>query len=169
MGKSIPRNDLPASLVRALLSYCPSTGVMTRVSGRGGTLAGAVAGVVNNNGYRLITIQYVKYRAHRLAWLWMTGEWPKGEIDHINGVRDDNRWENLRDVPMVTNQQNRRRALKQSQTGYLGVSRTGTDGRFKAVIQAEGREHYLGTYDTAQEAHAAYVEAKRELHAGCTI
>jgi len=159
--------DVGQDELRAALKYDPQTGHFTRLRGSNGHPVGEIAGTVNNNGYRLIRVgNWRRYRAHRLAWLWVHGEWPKGEIDHINGERDDNRLENLRDVPMVMNQQNRRRALKRNQTGMLGVSPT--KGRFKAGIYA-GRDIHLGVFDTPEEAHEAYLRAKRELHEGCTL
>lgn len=150
-------------LVRRAFVYDPATGHFTRVEGRKLGLAGAI----NNLGYRLIGIVGKKYRAHRLAWLYVHGAWPTGEIDHINGIRDDNRIENLRDVSNRVNQQNRRKALKSGSTGLLGVSPTKRG--FKAAISLNKASRYLGRFDTAEEAHAAYVDAKRELHEGCTL
>lgn len=85
-----------------------------------------------------------------------------GQIDHINGVRSDDRIENLRDVPISGNQQNKRAAQANSHTGLLGVSSRG--GRYMARIKVSGRHVYLGTYDTAQLASDAYLAAKKEMH-----
>lgn len=161
------RTDLTAARLRELLSYDKTTGLFTRLVSRPNSPVGSIAGTINNNGYVLICIGGVKYRAHRLAWLWVKGVWPEGEIDHWNTKRADNRWRNLRDVPMLHNQQNRRRALKRNRTGLLGVSERG-DG-FAANIHFAGRDLYLGLYQTPEEAHAAYVAEKRRLHAGCTL
>lgn len=155
---------LGQELLRKHLIYSPETGHFTRRIGR---KAGGIAGAINNNGYRLIHVAGHFCRAHRLAWLYVHGVWPTGEIDHINGVRDDNRLENLRDVSMVTNQQNRRSALVRNAVGLLGVSKS--KNRYTAAIYAEGRDRHLGTFDTPEAAHAAYVDAKRELHDGCTL
>jgi hypothetical protein len=137
------------------------------LTGGRGWRAGDVAGTVNNNGYRLIRVGDGRYRAHRLAWLYTHGAWPTGEIDHINGIRDDNRLANLRDVTVSVNQQNRKRAASNGSTGLLGVSTA--KARYRAAIALNGRTTYLGSFDTAEEAHAAYVTAKRELHEGCTL
>jgi len=103
-----------------------------------------------------------------MAWLYMTGSWPAAEIDHRNGNKSDNRWENLRDVQPVVNQQNKRRAQSNSKTGFLGVMVSG-DGRFCARIRVNGRNKHLGSFRSPELAHAAYLMAKRELHEGGTL
>ncbi|MCO5738896.1 MULTISPECIES: HNH endonuclease signature motif containing protein [Stenotrophomonas maltophilia group] len=108
------------------------------------------------------------YRLHRLAWFYMTGSWPANEIDHINGDSTDNRWTNLRDVPRAVNQQNVRSAKRNSKTGLLGVI-PARGGKFRAAIRVGQQFHHLGHFDTAEEAHAAYVCAKRRLHEGSTV
>ena len=88
---------LTAAQLRELLQYDPETGVVTRlVKSSNGIKVGDVAGTADARGYILIRVDGWLHLAHRLAWLHMTCEWPKGMIDHINGVRDDNRWSNLR-------------------------------------------------------------------------
>lgn len=170
---SKPRNHvLTAERLRELLHYDPLTGVFTRrvtTGGRYGGKAGAVAGTVNDQGYVLISVMSYQYRANRLAWLYMTGEWPTGEVDHKDTVRANNWWANLRDVPTVVNAQNRRRAQSNSKTGLLGASWNSRDRRFVARIKVDGTYKSLGGFDTAEAAHAAYVDAKRRLHAGCTL
>lgn len=154
--------------LKELLSYDPATGVFTwRVSMNGRTQAGDVAGSFDVNGYRRIGVNRRSHKAHRLAWLYMTGEWPKAEIDHRNGSRADNRWINLRESDPILNAQNQRKAQSDSTTGFLGVSPL--KGRFLARIKAGGKRKNLGTFSTPEQAHAAYLKAKRELHAGCTI
>jgi hypothetical protein len=161
-----------AEEVRRLLKYDPLTGFFTRLvttGGRYGAQAGTVAGTMNDQGYVLISVHSKQFRAHRLAWLWMTGEWPRNEVDHENGVRHDNRWKNLRDVPTTINAQNKRRAQKNSKTGMLGVSWSKKERCFKARIKVNGHYPSLGSFDTAEAGHAAYVAAKRQMHSGCTI
>jgi hypothetical protein len=107
-----------------------------------------------------------RYPAHRLAWLYMTGEWP-GEVDHINGKKDDNRWANLRDISHAANSQNVRVAQVNNRCGVLGVKPL--RDKFQARICVARKTIHLGTFLTTSEAHAAYVAAKRELHEGCTL
>src|SRR5690349_15052213 len=101
--------SLTQQYLKEILHYDPETGVFIWYTSRGHCKAGNVAGSLNL-GYILIGICNFKYQAHRLAWLYMTGEWPTFEIDHKNGVSSDNRWENLREATRIINGQNRRKA-----------------------------------------------------------
>jgi AP2 domain. len=118
------------------------------------------------DGYIYIGLMKAHFLAHRLAWFWVHGEWPPLLIDHLNGVRDDNRIANLRQADRRLNMENRRRE-SYNVTGLLGVKPNGKG--FSARIGVRGVEHHLGTFKTPEEAHAVYVEAKRRLHEGCTI
>lgn len=156
--------------LRRLLNYEPETGVFTwacQLSCRG--KIGAVAGAIDGNGYRMIGVRGRKLHAHRLAWLYVHGKWPEADIDHIDGVRSANRIANLRAVPRSINAQNLKRSMRNSTTGFLGVTTDSRDGMFVAKIGLDGKRHYLGRYETAPEAHAAYLRAKRRLHEGCTL
>lgn len=104
---------------------------------------------------------------HRLIWVYAYGQEPEGVIDHINGVKTDNRLANLRDVPQRVNMQNQTRAHRQSSTGVLGVFPAGR--RFISKISVDGLQRELGRFDTTAEAHAAYIAAKRQLHQGNTL
>ena len=126
------------------------------------------AGSVNDKGYIVIRCFGRLYHAHRLAWLLTHGAWPAGDIDHINGIRTDNRIANLRDVSRSVNQQNLKTARRDNQTGLLGVKKTRC-GTFEARINLNGRYVHLGTFPAAAEAHQAYITAKRKHHEGCTI
>lgn len=109
------------------------------------------------------------YKLHRLAWLYMTGGWPMGDIDHLNGVRADNRFANLRDVPRGVNLQNCRQAATHNlSTKVLGVY-PAKGGHFCAALSVNNKKRHLGTFDTIEQASAAYLSAKRQLHAGCLI
>jgi hypothetical protein len=158
---------ITAQRLREVLHYAPETGQFTRRIDTPGCPAGAAAGSVNGGGYVLIKVDGVRYSAHRLAWLFVNGEWPRATVDHINGQRADNRIANLRDVSRGENSQNRRGPQSSSKTGLLGASRNGR--RFAARIKVNGRGQHLGQYDTPEEAHAAYVTAKRVIHPACTI
>lgn len=152
-----------------MLSYDPNTGEFRwlKAPGQRSDLIGSVAGGLGLDGYKKIRVDSTLYQAHRLAWLHHYGVHPNDDIDHINGVKTDNRIENLRDVPHAVNMQNIRRAHRDSSTGLLGVKVVG--GRHFAAIKLDGKAISLGGYDTAGEAHAAYVDAKRRLHEGCTL
>ena len=163
---------LTADVLREHLSYDPKTGIFTRKVGTGGryrTSPGDVAGSINDQGYVLISVQSDQHRAHRLAWLYMTGEWPSGEIDHKDGNRANNAWPNLRDVEATINAQNKRKAMSHNKTGLLGVSWNKKDQAFTARLKVDGKYLSLGYHGTPEAAHEAYVKAKRRLHAGCTI
>ncbi|MDF3858123.1 HNH endonuclease [Achromobacter denitrificans] len=161
-------NRLTADEARALLAYDPATGALVwRKAVSRNVKAGGKAGSMDPRGYGQIRLHRRQYMAHRLVWLLHYGEWPKGEIDHIDGNRANNRICNLREVDRSINTQNLRRAKKNSRSGVLGVSRSGT--RWQAHIQANNQQFYLGTFSTPELAHAAYLTAKRALHPGCTI
>lgn len=131
--------------------------------------AGALAGNIDSRyGYRRIGIDGRLYRANRLAWLYVYGEWPEGDVDHINGFRDDDRIANLRDVSRQMNNQNTRRAISRNRSGALGVS-TRRPGRWSAQIWVDGVRHYLGQFNSVEAAATAYIAAKRRMHAGNTI
>jgi hypothetical protein len=152
---------LTQSELKARLHYDPRTGLFLRLlcSGRR-----KPAGNVNGDGYVHIRVGGKTHKAHRLAWLYMTGEWPDDMIDHKNGARADNKFDNLRQADRAINSQNLRAARRDNTLGVLGVSRYGR--RFIARIMRDGRQDYIGAFATAEEAHAAYVLAKRAVHPG---
>lgn len=162
---------LSAAELRELVHYDPDTGVFTRrahVNSR--APAGAVCGSVRKYGYLEFRVKGRLHKAHRLAWLYMTGEWPARVIDHINGITSDNRWANLRHVDCATNIQNMRRPMKTNQTtGVLGVTFSKKYKHFKAQLSVDGKTKYLGVFKTAEDASAAYLAAKRTHHPGCTL
>lgn len=154
-----------------LLDYDPLTGVFTwkrAPSLRQKRLVGRRAGNIDKiNGYRRIGVNGLEYRCNRLATWWMTGEWPEHDVDHENGNRADDRWDNLRNGTRGQNKQNQRKANVNNSTGLLGVSRKGK--KFKAVIGLNYKYTHLGTFDTPEKAHEKYLEAKRVMHPFCTI
>lgn len=150
--------------LRALLAYDPSTGELTwRANGRPACF------LVRGKGYLCIRVLGKKRNAHRVIWCYLHGDWPAGEIDHVNGVKDDNRADNLRDVPRSVNSQNQKRAHSRSTTGLLGVSADVSRWQFRATIFHDGKKRFLGRFPTAEAAHARYIEEKRRVHPGCTI
>lgn len=161
--------EFDADFFRSVIDYDQETGEM-RWKKRIGPMnpIGSVVGWKEPTGYQVVSIFGKKVRLHRLAWVYVNGEWPKNEIDHINGIRDDNRISNLRDATSSVNNQNKRSALSSNKSSsLLGVSRKNSGWR--AQILANGAKRHLGIFATAEEAHEAYLKAKRELHHGCTI
>lgn len=155
--------ELTQARVKELLSYNKKTGVLTWKKRRGGAAnRGAAVTSRTSAGYVRIGIDGVRYNAHRVIWLYVHGVWPTGFIDHKNGVRDDNRLSNLRDIPPRQNPWNQRRP--QQRNKYLGVYET-PSGKFQALITVEKKRRYLGLFDTAEQASAAYQKAKSTVHA----
>lgn len=154
------REPLTAERLRGLLSYDPVTGVFTWLVGTRKIKVGAVAGAINN-GYRIITIDGQKFRAARLAVLWMTGDLPAHEVDHDNRKRSDDRWLNLKPATRCENMQNRS-LTKSNTSGHVGVGRRGK--RWRAHIRADGTLHHLGYFATEGDAMLAYQTAKERLH-----
>jgi hypothetical protein len=147
-------SQVTAEDVKKAVSYDPETGAFTR------NATGKISGSRNSKGYIDIHIVHAQYKAHRLAWLIMTGEWPSSQIDHINGDKSDNRWRNLREA--TNSQNNANQGLRRSnRTGFKGVS-FARNGKPYAQIRANGQTRYLGSFDTAEEASAAYEKAAKE-------
>lgn len=156
-------STLTQNELRSELSYNPDLGVFTWLKDRGNQVrAGDVAGSQDKDGYTLIFVQGRARKAHRLAFLMMTGRNPDGEIDHINCDRSDNRWANLREVDRTANSQNKLDAHRQNKSGLLGVS-TVKRG-FTATIKCNGVRHYLGFFASADDAHAEYMRVKALMH-----
>ncbi len=152
-----------------LFEYNPATGIFTRRVARGRVRAGALAGWLSDSGHRMIEIDHVAYLAHRLAWLYVHGSYPSSDLDHINGIPDDNRIENLREATHGQNMQNYRAANANSKTGLLGVCYNKRAAAFVAQIRVSGKSLHLGYFKTAQEASVAYLNAKKLHHPFQTI
>ena len=139
------------------------------VSGRGIT-KGAIAGSKTKDGYCQIKLGFKCYRAHRLAWLYVYGDWPEDEIDHINGDPMDNRIDNLRLVDRSGNAQNQHHAQRDNKScGLLGVTWNKQHNKWQSKIQANKVLYHVGLFNSAEEAHTAYIEKKRKLHSTCGI
>ncbi len=161
------REDLTADLARHIFDYDLATGVFRwRVKPARRIRAGSVAGN-EKEGRVILKINGIPFRAHRVAWLYVTGSWPEFEIDHIDTNSLNNAFGNLRDVSRAVNQQNLRKALRTNKCGELGVSEK--PWGYMARIYANKRQIYLGMFRTSEEAHQAYLDAKRKLHKGNTL
>lgn len=151
-----------------LFTYDPQSGVMRWAKRVANCIrVGDVAGWPNKQGYLKVKCDGKTISIHRLAWLLSHKRWPEHEVDHIDCNKTNNRLANLRDVDQSMNQQNRRTAKKDSATGLLGAHPHGM--KFIAAITLNRRRQHIGIFDTAAEAHHAYVEYKRVHHAGSTL
>ncbi len=170
---------LTSEFLHKILAYEPSTGVFTwliRTSELFGGVrpshtcaiwnskyAGKVAGCPNAYGYIEICINNERYLAHRLAWLYMTGEQPPPFIDHENTLEGDNRWTNLREATFAENKRNCGQRANNT-SGFKGVSFDKIKRKWLAAIMMDRKSHFLGRFPTPELAHAAYCEASKRLH-----
>ena len=150
-------SKLTQDRLRSLLSYNSDTGIFIWIS------SGKRAGWDDGAGYRKIKINGRCYRSHRLAWLYVYGEWPELDIDHIDGDRSNNRISNLRCATRSENGQNRK-INKNSTSGMTGVSWHIKTAKWRAYITVMGNKVFLGYFDDLQSAKYAYLKAKSKLH-----
>jgi len=173
------REALTAAYVRSILHYDPETGEFRWkertpdmfAPGRrpvewscktwNSKNAGNVAGVDCGRRYLRIGISGRDYYAHRLAWLWITGEWPLGEIDHINLDKSDNRWSNLREATHSQNTMNRPRRIDNT-SGCKGVVWDRSRNKWAARIKLPERNKHLGRFSDREDAARAYELAALE-------
>lgn len=157
--------------LRQRLTYNPHTGIFiwlhkpeTNVNNRcwNSRCAGKIAGNTMGTGYQCIGIDNVQYLAHRLAWAYVTGQWPDKHVDHINRIRTDNRFENLRLVSRANNSLNTT-SLWGNKSGFRGVSFHKLCGLFQARISHNRKQYTLGYFKTAEEASEAYEAAKKKI------
>jgi hypothetical protein len=141
--------------LKQILYYDKNTGIFTwLVNMPHNPMINKRAGYKSINGYRIISINKKKYYEARLAWFYMTDKWPKFEIDHINRIKDDNRWCNLREA---TRSQNCANSIKnKNNTLPRGVSFHKRDKKYQAQCKYQGKHYHLGFYKTVQEAKQAY-------------
>lgn len=143
-------------------TWNPRPGVTKTERSFNGTFAGKRAGAQDDRGYRHIKIHGAYYREHRLAVFYMTGAWPVIDVDHRDLDKSNNAWANLREADETQNGAN---TACRNKLGLKGVTLCQTTGRYTAKLQVRGVGHFLGRYDTAEEAHAAYTTAA-ERHFG---
>jgi hypothetical protein len=155
------RGPITQERLKELLKYDIETGKFTWLVRSTRADVGQEAGVIMGEGYRTISVDGQKKLAHRLAWLYVHGTWPKGQIDHINGVRSDNRLANLRDVTSSQNLHNVQQPRSTNKTGYRGIS-IWKGRKFLARITVKNRIIHLGIFDTAEAAYAARQAAEKK-------
>ena len=166
--------DLTAQHLRERLHYDPETGVFVWLKCHyKPQLIGKPAGVIGKNGYAVICIQGMHHYSHRLAWLYMTGQWPEALTDHMDCNRANNVFSNLRQATHTENVQKQIKPHPGNLSGFLGVVGHPCDvkgaPRWRARIQVDKKNKHLGVFYSPEKAHAAYVQAKRELHPSGTI
>lgn len=143
----------------ALLWYDPATGVFYWRERQPGCRPDLVAGTLDKmNGYTRIKINARLYKTHRLAWLYVTGEWPTHEIDHRNGIRHDNQFSNLRPATRLENSRNVKRRVDNS-SGVKGIYWDKKSEQWCARIKIRGRNEPLGLFSSLEQAAAAYARA----------
>ena len=155
------KSDMTISQTEAqrLFRYNHDTGVVTRrVDVDMRIKAGAVVGYRGNEGYLRVGIEGTYYLVHRLVWLYVHGVWPN-IIDHINGIRDDNRIRNLRSVTHKENHHNQK-TPNSNTSGVMGVSLHKKTGKWQATISVEGKPRYLGLYNIKEDAIATRKSAE---------
>lgn len=149
--------------LRDALHYSPDTGIFVwKTSRHGRCQKGMTAGKLNGHGYRQIGFEKKNFMAHRLAWAFEYGEWPNGDVDHINRDKDDNRITNLRLATQSQNNANQGMYCTNT-SGFKGVTRLRY--AWQAQIQVNGKNHYLGSFRSKEDAARAYLEAAK-LHFG---
>lgn len=152
--------------LKEVLHYSPETGVFTwLVSPCPRLRKGAEAGCVNiqsGKPYRVVGVRYQLYPAHRLAFLYMTGEFPEDQVDHIDGNGCNNIWSNLRAVTGLENQKNRRKNANNT-SGRTGIYWNVNRNRWVSRIMVEGKSKYLGCFTNKEDAIAARKKAEAEL------
>lgn len=151
--------------LKEYLNYDPETGIFKwiKVKFKSQINLGQVAGFITSQGYRIIRMKSRNYLAHRLAWLYMTGEWPENYIDHINHIKDDNRFINLRKATNQENQFNAKLSIK-NKSGYKGVCFHKRHNVFIAQAAYNKKTHFLGYYNSADMAYQAYLLFTKSKH-----
>lgn len=159
------QNIITQQRLQELLSYDPKTGLFINLTQRQGPAKkGSIAGTKRLDGYIAIQIDGKLYSAHRLAWLYTYGSLPEKDLDHINEIKDDNRIVNLRLATHQQNQQNRSKPYKNNSSGLLGIYWNKQNKKWRAIIEINGKNKHLGYFNTAEQAHDAYLKGKREIH-----
>lgn len=156
-------NILTQARLQTLLTYNSETGNFVRNIPRGNTKQGQIAGRVNHDGYLIFVLDRRRYLAHRLAWLYVYGSFPNQELDHINGVRHDNRIVNLRLATRSEQCQNKKISTKNT-SGFVGVSWHSTKLKWTAHIKLNGLKRHLGYFCTKEKAVFARRQAELIYH-----
>lgn len=162
-------SDFSSCGLHTAVRYDENTGEFRRILiNTAGIYKDKPTGKVRTNGYVTVVVFGKAYGAHRLAWFYTHGKWPEHTLDHIDGDKTNNRISNLREATSAENSQNRKRGSKGSASGLIGVTPAPFD-KWMARICIGGKTKYLGHHLTPEDAHAAYLTAKRQYHPFGTI
>ena len=155
-------NILSQKSLKNYLHYNSDTGIFIRkIATSSNAAVGDIAGYLHREGYIIIRVDGKGYLAHRLAWLYMAGKWPEDQIDHINHIRNDNRWRNLREATQQENCKNRS-IRKTNTSGVTGVCWHKARGKWDAYIKVDCRSIFLGSYVDRFEAICARLSANNK-------
>lgn len=156
--------DITQCYLKSILSYNPDTGIWRYLIARGGRPRGTIAGTIDPDGYNVVTIRKVHYRGGRLAWFYMTGDWPPDMVDHIDLNPGNDAWSNLRLATNGENQANQP-AKARNLLGAKGVKfiTASKKNPYVASIRYDGKHHHIGVYPTLEEARAAYAARAKEI------
>ncbi|PHM42378.1 HNH endonuclease [Xenorhabdus szentirmaii] len=156
--------ELTQRKLKDILSYDPESGLFHwRKVVSGPVKIGQIAGTKNSNGHIMISISRKRYVAHRLAWLYMTGKWPTGEIDHVNVIGSDNRWNNLRLCTRSENECNKG-LRKDNTSGFKGVCWNKTNKKWIVKIKLNNKTRNLGGFNDIELADLVAREAREKYH-----
>jgi hypothetical protein len=153
--------ELTQERVRELFDYSDGN-LIRRKSVQSRSMAGTVAGCLSDRGRYIVSVDYRRYKLHRVIWLWHFGQLPE-EIDHIDGNPSNNRIENMRAADRLSNMKNVKRPSTNT-TGFKGVRLHSQSKRWTAQIVADRKHRYLGSFDTPEDAYRAYCTAATALH-----
>ena len=157
----VPRPELTVEYLRSILHYDPATGIFTwKVRTARNVKAGDIAGSLDGGGYLLISVRSRLHKAHRLAWLYVYGEWPTDQIDHINRIGTDNRISNLREATNKQNNQNRSKSSHNT-SGHTGVYLVKQNSKWRAQIMHNYKQIHLGYFTDIEGALSARKAAEK--------
>lgn len=156
-------SKLSVERIHELFLVDVDSGTFLRKESRGPSKKGSVAGCLAGAGYRYLMVDKKLYLEHRLVWFVAHGRWPESCIDHVNGVRHDNRIQNLREATVAENLKNTSKP-KTNTSGFKGVSFEKAAGKWSAKARVDGSHHHLGYFHSAEEASTAYQRFARVAH-----
>lgn len=160
---SVKLSILTQERVKKVYDYNAETGKLTyKIQLASNTPIGKEAGTIKDHGYRVVRVDNIEYLAHRLIWLYMTGQWPKNQIDHIDLNKSNNTWNNLREATVSQNGINAY-LRKTNKTGHKGIALF-QNKWYRARIHYNGKEIHLGIFKTIDEAIAVRNAKEKELY-----